>query len=206
MSDHDALFKILLVGDMGVGKSCILLRYSENQFNASHVSTIGVDFKIRSIEKNGKKVKLQIWDTAGQERFRTITTSYYKGAHGVFLVYDITSDKTFEALGKWLQDIKQFTDPHISIVLVGNKLDLEDQRQVPTSVAKEFAVEHQLPFLETSALSAQNVEQAFEKMVDEIFQRSFENILPTQQPTDSKVEIGKDNNAVVKKPKKKCNI
>ncbi|KAG2392314.1 hypothetical protein C9374_012566 [Naegleria lovaniensis] len=204
MSDHDALFKILIIGDMGVGKSCILLRFSENQFNVSHVSTIGVDFKIKNMEKKGKKVKLQIWDTAGQERFRTITTSYYKGAQGVIMVYDITQRKSFENLNLWLNDVKQYADPNVSLILVGNKVDLEDQRQVTESEANEWAQRVGIhTCLQTSAKDSVNVDQAFEKMVDGIFEHSFENSLTNK--TNSTVKIN-DQQQVVKKPSKRCLI
>jgi len=158
---------------MAVGKSCILLRYSDDVFNSTHISTIGVDFKIRTIQFKEKTIKLQIWDTAGQERFRTITTSYYKGAHGIILVYDITKRESFENLQSWCNDIKSYADEDVGTILIGNKLDLESQRQVSTQEGEEWASKLGIPFLETSAKASQNVESAFTKMVERIFEKKI---------------------------------
>ncbi|KAJ2053920.1 Ras- protein Rab-1A, partial [Coemansia sp. S155-1] len=135
----DYLFKLLLIGDSGVGKSCLLLRFADDTYTESYISTIGVDFKIRTIELEGKTVKLQIWDTAGQERFRTITSSYYRGAHGIIVVYDITDNTTFGDVKQWLQEIDRYASEGVNKLLVGNKRDLEDARQVDYTAAKEFA-------------------------------------------------------------------
>merc|ERR1712071_723326 len=127
---YDYLFKLLLIGDSGVGKTCVLFRFSEDAFNSTFISTIGIDFKIRTIELDGKKIKLQIWDTAGQERFRTITTAYYRGAMGIMLVYDITNDKSFDNIKNWIRNIEEHASADVEKMILGNKCDMNDKRQV----------------------------------------------------------------------------
>mmetsp|Transcript_28911 Transcript_28911/g.32119 ORF Transcript_28911/g.32119 Transcript_28911/m.32119 type:complete len:210 (+) Transcript_28911:91-720(+) len=166
--EYDYLFKLLLIGDSGVGKSSLLLRFADNTFTESFISTIGVDFKIRTIEIDGTTVKLQIWDTAGQERFRTITSSYYRGAHGIIVVYDITNHETFHNVQKWLQEIDRYACENVHKLLVGNKCDLVNERKVAYDSAKEFADQLSLIFLETSAKNSTNVEEAFTKMASAI--------------------------------------
>ena len=166
--EYDYLFKLLLIGDSGVGKSCLLLRFADDTYTESYISTIGVDFKIRTVELDGKVVKLQIWDTAGQERFRTITSSYYRGAHGIIVVYDVTDQESFDNVKQWLSEIDRYASESVNKLLVGNKADLESQKVVDTATAKAFADEAGIPFLETSAKSATNVEQAFMAMAAEI--------------------------------------
>lgn len=169
--EYDYLFKLLLIGDSGVGKSCLLLRFADDTYTESYISTIGVDFKIRTIELEGKTVKLQIWDTAGQERFRTITSSYYRGAHGIIVVYDVTDQDSFVNVKQWLQEIERYASEGVSKLLVGNKNDLVDKKLVETESAKEFADSITIPFLETSAKEATNVEQAFLTMAKQIKDR-----------------------------------
>jgi len=169
--EYDYLFKLLLIGDSGVGKSCLLLRFADDSYTESYISTIGVDFKIRTIQLDGKTIKLQIWDTAGQERFRTITSSYYRGAHGIIVVYDVTESESFNNIKQWLHEIDRYACEGVNRLLVGNKSDLTTKRQVELSVAKEFADSLGVPFLETSAKSATNVEQAFMTMASEIKNR-----------------------------------
>ncbi len=135
----DYLFKLLLIGDSGVGKSCLLLRFSDDTYTESYISTIGVDFKIRTIELDGKTIKLQIWDTAGQERFRTITSSYYRGAHGIIVVYDVTDAETFHNVKQWLHEIDRYACDSVNKLLVGNKADLTTKKVVEFATAKEFA-------------------------------------------------------------------
>jgi len=154
-----------------VGKSCLLLRFADDTYTESYISTIGVDFKIRTIELNGKTIKLQIWDTAGQERFRTITSSYYRGAHGIIIVYDITDQVSFNNVKQWLQEIDRYACENVNKLLVGNKSDLTNKRVVDFNNAKEFADGLSIPFLETSAKNAVNVEQAFLTMAQEIKNR-----------------------------------
>jgi len=170
-SEYDYLFKLLLIGDSGVGKSCLLLRFADDTYTESYISTIGVDFKIRTIELEGKTVKLQIWDTAGQERFRTITSSYYRGAHGIIVVYDVTDNDTFTNVKQWLQEIDRYASEGVNKLLVGNKSDLTSKKVVEYGVAKEFADQLIIPFLETSAKNATNVEQAFLTMAKQIKDR-----------------------------------
>ncbi|VDO59897.1 unnamed protein product [Schistosoma margrebowiei] len=181
----DYLLKLLLIGDSGVGKSCLLLRFADETFNETYISTIGVDFKIRTIDLNGKVVKLQIWDTAGQERFRTITSSYYRGAQGIIIVYDITDQSTFANVQSWLHEISCYANSTVSRLLVGNKCDLANRRAVETSVAKEFADKNQMSFIETSAKDATNVENAFLKMAEKI----QENATPVQNMLSSTVPV-----------------
>jgi len=169
--EYDYLFKLLLIGDSGVGKSCLLLRFADDTYTESYISTIGVDFKIRTIELDGKTIKLQIWDTAGQERFRTITSSYYRGAHGIIVVYDITDQDTFHNVKTWLQEIDRYASENVNKLLVGNKCDLTPKRVVEYQTAKEYADSLGIPCLETSAKSATNVEQAFMTMAAEIKNR-----------------------------------
>jgi Ras-related protein Rab-1A len=170
-ADYDHLFKLLLIGDSGVGKSCLLLRFADDTYTESYISTIGVDFKIRTMELEGKTIKLQIWDTAGQERFRTITSSYYRGAHGIIIVYDVTDMESFNNVKTWLQEIDKYASDSVNKLLVGNKCDLVVKKTVDTNVAKEFADSLNIPFLETSAKNSTNVEEAFVKMASEIKKR-----------------------------------
>lgn len=167
-NDYDYLFKLLLIGDSGVGKSCLLLRFAENAYSQDYVSTIGVDFKIRTIELDGKTIKLQIWDTAGQERFKTITSSYYRGAHGIIIVYDVTDQESFNNVNQWLQEIDRYATSSVQKLLVGNKSDLTDKKVVDFVTAKEFADARGIQLLETSAAESTNVEQAFILMSKQI--------------------------------------
>ncbi|KAM0844391.1 hypothetical protein ACQ4PT_041281 [Festuca glaucescens] len=162
--EYDYLFKLLLIGDSGVGKSCLLLRFADDSYLESYISTIGVDFKIRTVEQDGKTMKLQIWDTAGQERFRTITSSYYRGAHGIIIVYDVTDQDSFNNVKQWLNEIDRYASDNVNKLLVGNKCDLTDKKVVSYETAKAFADEIGIPFMETSAKNALNVEQAFMAM------------------------------------------
>jgi len=169
--EYDYLFKLLLIGDSGVGKSCLLLRFADDTYTESYISTIGVDFKIRTIELDGKTIKLQIWDTAGQERFRTITSSYYRGAHGIIVVYDVTDLESFNNVKQWLHEIDRYACDNVNKLLVGNKCDLSAKKVVEYAVAKDFAENLGIQFLETSAKNAVNVEQAFLTMAAEIKSR-----------------------------------
>ena len=187
-TEYDYLFKLLLIGDsgnnyimmcdvmwcnvicnyLGVGKSCLLLRFADDTYTDSYISTIGVDFKIRTVDLDTKTIKLQIWDTAGQERFRTITSSYYRGAHGIIIVYDITDKESFDNVRQWLFEIDRYASENVCKLLVGNKSDLSNKRAVEYDAAKAFADELTIPFLETSAKNATNVEQAFLTMAAQI--------------------------------------
>lgn len=178
--EYDYLFKLLLIGDSGVGKSCLLLRFADDTYTESYISTIGVDFKIRTVELDGKVIKLQIWDTAGQERFRTITSSYYRGAHGIIVVYDVTDQESFNNVKQWLNEIDRYASDNVNKLLVGNKSDLTSKKVVDYQTAKAFADEIGIPFLETSAKNATNVEQAFMTMAAEIKNRMASQPAPTK--------------------------
>ncbi|KAL1196621.1 Ras-related protein RABE1d [Cardamine amara subsp. amara] len=180
-SDYDYLIKLLLIGDSGVGKSCLLLRFSDDTFTTSFITTIGIDFKIRTVELDGKRIKLQIWDTAGQERFRTITTAYYRGAMGILLVYDVTDESSFNNIRNWMKNIEQHASDNVNKILVGNKADMdESKRAVPTAKGQALADEYGIKFFETSAKTNLNVESVFLSIAKDIKQRLTE--------TDTKVE------------------
>lgn len=160
---YDFLFKFLVIGNANTGKSCLLHQFIENKFKSESSHTIGVEFGSKVVNCGGKSIKLQIWDTAGQERFRSVTRSYYRGAAGALLVYDISSRETYNALTNWLTDARTLASPDIVIVLVGNKKDLEADREVTFLEASRFAQENELMFLETSARTGENVEETFLK-------------------------------------------
>ncbi|KAI9639025.1 ras family-domain-containing protein [Dioszegia hungarica] len=168
-SNYDYLFKVVLIGDSGVGKSNLLSRFTRGEFNLESKSTIGVEFATRSIDVDGKTVKAQIWDTAGQERYRAITSAYYRGAVGALLVYDIAKHGTYDNVVRWLKELRDHADSNIVIMLVGNKSDLKHLRAVPTEEARAFSTENGLSFIETSALDASNVEGAFQTILTDIY-------------------------------------
>ena len=186
--DYDYLFKLLLVGNSAVGKSSLLLRFSDNVYNDTFLPTIGVDFKIRTFDLDSKTVKLQIWDTAGQERFKTITSSYYKGAHGIILTYDITDKQSFRDIENWLAEVEKHASEKVNKLLVGNKSDLESQRQVPYDEAKAYADQLGIKFIETSAKNSVNVDDAFFTMANEIKAR-----VQIDNPTSDKGVKSKDD-------------
>ncbi|KAL0124618.1 hypothetical protein PUN28_006460 [Cardiocondyla obscurior] len=169
---YDLLFKLLLIGDSGVGKTCILFRFSDDAFSTTFISTIGIDFKIKTVELRGKKIKLQIWDTAGQERFHTITTSYYRGAMGIMLVYDITNEKTFENIVKWLRNIDEHANEDVEKMILGNKSDMEEKRVVSTEKGEAIAREHGIRFMETSAKANINIDRAFSELAEAILDKT----------------------------------
>lgn len=170
--DFDYLIKLLLIGDSGVGKSCLLLRFSEDSFTSSFITTIGIDFKIKKLLLNDKWVKLQMWDTAGQERFRTITSAYYRGAMGILLVYDITDEASFNNIRNWMKNIEEHASDNVDKILVGNKSDMaEERRAVSYNSGKALADEYGIPFLETSAKDNVNVEQVFTAIALDVMQR-----------------------------------
>jgi Ras-related protein Rab-8A len=180
---YDYLFKLLLIGDSGVGKTCILFRFSEDAFNTSFISTIGIDFKIRTIELDGKKIKLQIWDTAGQERFRTITTAYYRGAMGIMLVYDTTNEKSFENIKNWIRNIEEHASTDVEKMVLGNKCDISDRRQVSKERGEQLAVEFGIKFMETSAKASINVEDAFFTLARDIKNKMEKKLKDQSNPS-----------------------
>lgn len=185
--DYDFLFKLVLIGDSGVGKSCLLLRFADDNFTDSYISTIGVDFRFRTITIDKKTVKLQIWDTAGQERFRTITSAYYRGADGIIMVYDVTNQESFEHVEEWLSEVDRYANENTSKLLVGNKADLVDDKVVQEETAQRFAEKLGVPFLETSAKTATNVDAAFLTMAKELI----------KQRTEKPAKTGKSGNVVI---------
>lgn len=161
--DYEYLFKLLIIGDAGVGKSSLLLRFADDTFTSAYINTIGVDFKIRTVEYQGKKIKLQIWDTAGQERFRTITATYYRGTHGVIVVYDVTDRDSYENVRRWMSEIDNNCDA-VNRVLVGNKVDMVNDIRVSPEEASEYATKLNIPHFLTSAKSSEQVDTMFEKI------------------------------------------
>mmetsp|Transcript_23150 Transcript_23150/g.72128 ORF Transcript_23150/g.72128 Transcript_23150/m.72128 type:complete len:186 (+) Transcript_23150:153-710(+) len=153
---------------MNVGKSSLMLRYTEDTYSDEYIGTIGVDFKIRTLNLDGKRVKLQIWDTAGQERFRTITSQYYRGAHGIVVVYDVTDPESFKNVKNWLSDIERYAAPSVETLLVGNKIDMINPRAVSSQMGKEFAESLGIEFVETSAKDSTHVDAAFWAMARRI--------------------------------------
>jgi len=180
---YDFLFKLLLIGDSSVGKTAILLRFSDDSFSPNFISTIGIDFRIKTVEIRGKKIKLQIWDTAGQERFHTITTSYYRGAMGILLVYDITRPTSFDNLAKWLRTIIEHSSTDVEKMILGNKCDMEEQRQISKEKGESIARENGITFLETSAKNNINVEEAFMKISERILDKLPGAAPQTSAPT-----------------------
>eukprot|EP01016_Furgasonia_blochmanni_P037048 TRINITY_DN4317_c0_g1_i24.p1 TRINITY_DN4317_c0_g1~~TRINITY_DN4317_c0_g1_i24.p1 ORF type:complete len:183 (+),score=45.70 TRINITY_DN4317_c0_g1_i24:126-674(+) len=156
--EYDYLFKLVIIGNSGVGKSSLLLRFADDQFNENYLATIGVDFRFRTLKVDGKSVKLQIWDTAGQERFRTITNAYYKGADGIVVVYDTTQYSTFEDVEKfWINEIESYAEKGVELMLVGNKNDLNETKAVSTDEVKDYCVKRNMELFETSAKTADHV-------------------------------------------------
>ena len=166
IKQKEILYKILLLGDSSVGKTCFLMRYADNTFQEIHMSTIGLDYKLKNVQlDDGKMVKIQIWDTAGQDRFRSITKNYYKGAHGIILLYDVTSLKTFENVKNWVSQIKEEVSDKVIIILVGNKIDNVQNRKVTTEEGEKMAKECGIEFFETSAKSGENIDNTFNHLV-----------------------------------------
>lgn len=203
--DYDYLFKVVLIGDSGVGKSNLLSRFTRNEFSLESKSTIGVEFATRSIRVDDKIVKAQIWDTAGQERYRAITSAYYRGAVGALLVYDVTRHVTFENVERWLKELRDHTESNIVIMLVGNKADLRHLRAVSTEDATTFAEKENTFFMETSALESLNVENAFTEVLSQIYRVVSRKALdigddPAALPKGQTINVGsRDDVSAVKK-------
>ncbi|MED6207781.1 Ras- protein RABA1f [Stylosanthes scabra] len=204
--DYDYLFKLVLIGDSGVGKSNLLSRFTRNEFNLESKSTIGVEFATRTITVDDNKVlKAQIWDTAGQERYRAITSAYYRGAVGALLVYDVTRHITFENVERWLKELRDHTDANIIVMLVGNKADLRHLRAVSTEDAAAFAERENIFFIETSALESMNVDNAFSEVLTQIYRLMTRKALeagndPVGLPQGQTINVGnKDDVSAVKK-------
>ncbi|KAF2894291.1 hypothetical protein ILUMI_11883 [Ignelater luminosus] len=197
--DYDHLFKLLIIGDSGVGKSSLLLRFADNTFSGSYITTIGVDFKIRTVSIDGQRIKLQIWDTAGQERFRTITSTYYRGTHGVIVVYDVTNGESFANVKRWLHEIEQNCDV-VNRILVGNKNDCPDRKVVLTEDAKRFADTMGIQLFETSAKDNINVEEMFVSVTRLVLRAKLEMKERQNVTQNDVVNLRKSN----KQGKRKC--
>ncbi|KAG6482372.1 ras-related protein RABA5a-like isoform X1 [Zingiber officinale] len=166
---QDYLFKVVLIGDSAVGKSNLLSRFARDQFHPNSKSTIGVEFQTKTLDVEGKVIRAQVWDTAGQERFKAVTAAYYRGAVGALLVYDVSRRQTFDSVGRWLEELHTHCNMNAVTVLVGNKTDLEDTREVSTAEGRILAEAQGLFFMETSALDSSNVTAAFQTVVEEIY-------------------------------------
>ena len=202
---YDHMFRYIIVGDMAVGKSCLLLQFTDHKFRHQHELTIGVEFGGKTIEVKNKNIKIQIWDTAGQEAFQAITRTYYKGAIGALLVYDITKHDTFDHINKWINEVKNNGSKDIVCMLIGNKKDLEEERQVRYEEGKELADKNKMLFLETSAKTAENVQECFylsaEKILEQISKTGIDPTLPAK---NVKISIDEDAEEEETKKKKSC--
>eukprot|EP01065_Artemidia_motanka_P033415 TRINITY_DN4040_c0_g1_i1.p1 TRINITY_DN4040_c0_g1~~TRINITY_DN4040_c0_g1_i1.p1 ORF type:complete len:228 (+),score=47.75 TRINITY_DN4040_c0_g1_i1:62-685(+) len=202
MGEHAYIFKYIIIGDMGVGKSCLLHQFTERSFLTDSPHTIGVEFGTRVVEVGDKSIKLQIWDTAGQERFRAVTRSYYRGAAGAVMVYDVTRRQTFNHITSWLSDARDLTNPNTVMMLVGNKVDLDDRREVSYEEATRFAEEHHLLFLECSAKTGQNVEEAFVNTARLIYDNIMNGVLDPHA-LESGVQFGRQSQRTPQATKRK---
>ena len=191
-SSYELLYKVIIIGDTAVGKSNILSRYVKDEFSSNSKSTVGVELGIKFLKIKNTKTKIQIWDTAGQERYRAITSSYFKGSNGCFIVYDITNEASFNNIENWYEQIQKETSKDIPILLVGNKCDLEDERKVPIEKGKEKAQNLNCAFFETSALKKINIDEIFEELVNNIYEKTGGN----KNDDDINVELVKDDKAV----------
>ena len=202
---YDHMFRYIIVGDMAIGKSCLLLQFTDHKFRHQHELTIGVEFGGKTIEVKNKNIKIQIWDTAGQEAFQAITRTYYKGAIGALLVYDITKHDTFDHINKWINEVKNNGSKDIVCMLIGNKKDLEEERQVRYEEGKELADKNKMLFLETSAKTAENVQECFylsaEKILEQISKTGIDPTLPAK---NVKISIDEDAEEEETKEKKSC--
>ena len=179
---YDLLYKLIIIGDSSVGKSNILTQYLNDKFDPNSKSTVGVEFGTKNVKIKNTKIKLQIWDTAGQERYRAITSAIYKGAKGALIVYDITNKNSFNNIDKWIADIKANGDKNVSIIIVGNKSDLNDKREVDKDEGIQKSETFKTAFMETSALTGDNVSQAFSKLVQQIFENKCSNSSEGDEP------------------------
>jgi len=199
----DQTFKVLVVGNSMVGKSVLMYRFVDDTYDTSLTTTIGIDFKIKTIDLDGKRIKLQIWDTAGQERYKNLTQNYYRGAHGVMLVYDVTDKQSFEDVKTWIRSIDQNCDTSVQKILLGNKCDLEDQRVVSKESGQQLAINYGLKFLETSSKESINVEEAFTTIARDIkaFHDQRMSVLISDAQT---ITVDPSAQKLKRRSKKKC--
>ena len=200
--EYDYIFKVLLVGNSDVGKSSLILRYVDQIWNDVFVPTIGVDFKVKSLEIENKSIKLQIWDTAGQERFRNVISSYFKGAHGILLIFDITSRDSFKELENWLAEVEKNASTQILKILIGNKYDLEEEREISKDEGEAFAMRNGMQYIETSAKINTNVNEAFEalsKIMVEYYSKKSSAINENKT-----IKMNKGTDITIPKKKKCC--
>ena len=198
--EYEMMAKVILIGDSSVGKTNIMSKYLKNQFNENSKATVGVEFGSKLFNINGHNIKVQIWDTAGQEKYKAITGAYYKGSKGAFVVYDITRKETFDSVDKWINDLKMSGDPKLIIIIIGNKCDLEEKREILKEQGEEKANSFGCAFLETSALSGDNIEKGFEMMINDIFNK-FGNNTVDEVEYDI-IEKGENLNTNIKEEKK----
>ncbi|KAJ6252757.1 ras-related protein rab-2a [Anaeramoeba flamelloides] len=192
--EQQYLYKFIIIGDSGVGKSCILLQFTDHRFQEVYDFTIGVEFGSRMIKIKDQQIRLQIWDTAGQETFRSITRSYYRGAAGALLVYDVSKRETFDHARNWLEDALKHSTTNLQVMLIGNKSDLEKNRKVSKKEGEEFAKEHNLLFLETSAKTAQNIEEAFLETARVIYHKTESGEIDVKTEGEGVKELSKSQN------------
>ena len=191
---EDCVYKVLLLGDTTVGKTCFLLKYTDKIFQDVHITTIGLDYRLKTMTlKSGKNVKLQIWDTAGQDRFKAITKNYYKGANGIILIYDVTNTKTYDNIKIWISQIREEATPNVVVYLCGNKIDMKDYRSVSTEEGKKLSEEFGLPFNETSAKDGININETFEDLVERIDSNYSKLELNDGKPIKNKLYKGNKN-------------
>ena len=201
--DYEFIFKVLLLGNSNVGKSSLFLRFVDDIWNDTFVPTIGVDFKIKTFEIDSKKIKMQIWDTAGQERFKNIIASYYRGAHGILLLYDVTDKDSFKTLSNWLIEIEKNASKNVLRLLIGNKCDLEEKRVISFNQGKEFADTYGLKFIETSAKKNLNVNEAFETLGRELMNASSDKKI-VKQNNNKKISVAKAQDLNINTKKEGC--
>ena len=202
--NYDVLFKIVLIGDSFVGKTNIMSKYLMNEFHEDSKATVGVEFGAKKFDIEGKSVKAQIWDTAGQERYKSITTTYYKGAKGALIVYDITRKETFDSVDRWISEVLNSGDKNMTMLLIGNECDLDNQRQVTKEQGEEKAKAFKVAFLETSASSGENLDVAFEMIMKEVYSKCKNEL--DEEDRMEEMQIGKEIDLTKEKKvdKKKC--
>ncbi|XP_006786102.1 ras-related protein Rab-15-like [Neolamprologus brichardi] len=205
---YDFLFRLLMLGDSGVGKTCMLRRFTESDFDTTHISTIGIDFKMKTLEVDGTKVRVQIWDTAGQERYQTITKQYYRRAQGVIFVYDITDKLSFKHIAKWVSDVDEYTTQKMETILVGNKCDESLRREVSKNQGTKLAGSYGMEFFETSASKNINISESFERLTELVLQahkRDVDHLLGSLDSYLDKAGLEEDKESTVPHcPQRSC--